>query len=419
MTSSLRKTRRTHQKSRAGCFECKYRKVKCNEARPVCSGCTKWEVRCEYPCARKSESKIKHQKNMAILRRQLSASSDRELTYEGNGSPTSGNSLLPVPAYEPQLNKPIGYFDVNDMHLWHHFIKSTASTLYNPWLTELPHEALHCDYLMHGILATSAVHLAHLHSDQKDKYNLLACQHQDLALGPFQKAFAEMDPENCVNLFAFSTLLHLFSFVSDWAPKSPLPATYQPPSLQSLSQWIFCIRGCSLIVFQARPAIEASPFGRLIDKGKALQRSLEMGALLSPADDESLTRVKDVALDLPETKRITTVEEMEAYEDAIFRLRNLLAGTNEADDPVMRRAATYIWPVWVSETYVRLLAEKKPPALIILAHYCLLLMKAAGVWFLEARLTGLFNCILEELGEEWWSYIEHPMKMFREMYESG
>ncbi|KAG5208038.1 hypothetical protein GTR04_3400 [Trichophyton interdigitale] len=31
-----RKTRRRHQKSRNGCFECKRRRIKCDEEKPAC-----------------------------------------------------------------------------------------------------------------------------------------------------------------------------------------------------------------------------------------------------------------------------------------------------------------------------------------------------------------------------------------------
>ncbi|KAG8159931.1 hypothetical protein KVR01_010568 [Diaporthe batatas] len=38
-----------HKKSRMGCLRCKARRVKCDEARPVCSGCSRHLVECVYP----------------------------------------------------------------------------------------------------------------------------------------------------------------------------------------------------------------------------------------------------------------------------------------------------------------------------------------------------------------------------------
>lgn len=42
-------SRRGHFKSRLGCFNCKRRRVKCNELRPSCSPCHRLGLLCEYP----------------------------------------------------------------------------------------------------------------------------------------------------------------------------------------------------------------------------------------------------------------------------------------------------------------------------------------------------------------------------------
>ena len=52
--SSLQKQRlerRGHTKSRRGCYNCKRRRIKCQETRPACGHCTKTGLKCEYPSA--------------------------------------------------------------------------------------------------------------------------------------------------------------------------------------------------------------------------------------------------------------------------------------------------------------------------------------------------------------------------------
>ncbi|KAK0706829.1 hypothetical protein B0T26DRAFT_655867 [Lasiosphaeria miniovina] len=41
--------RRGHTKSRRGCFNCKRRRIKCQETRPACGHCVKTGLNCEYP----------------------------------------------------------------------------------------------------------------------------------------------------------------------------------------------------------------------------------------------------------------------------------------------------------------------------------------------------------------------------------
>lgn len=47
--SSKPLSRRGHFKSRLGCFNCKRRRVKCNELRPACSPCCRLGLNCSYP----------------------------------------------------------------------------------------------------------------------------------------------------------------------------------------------------------------------------------------------------------------------------------------------------------------------------------------------------------------------------------
>lgn len=41
--------RKGHTKSRRGCFNCKRRRVKCQETTPCCDNCNRLGLRCEYP----------------------------------------------------------------------------------------------------------------------------------------------------------------------------------------------------------------------------------------------------------------------------------------------------------------------------------------------------------------------------------
>ncbi|KAF4970933.1 hypothetical protein FSARC_2129 [Fusarium sarcochroum] len=48
-TQKQRLERRGHTKSRRGCYNCKRRRIKCQETRPACGHCTKTGLKCEYP----------------------------------------------------------------------------------------------------------------------------------------------------------------------------------------------------------------------------------------------------------------------------------------------------------------------------------------------------------------------------------
>nr|CDP27185.1 Putative protein of unknown function [Podospora anserina S mat+] len=110
--------RRGHTKSRRGCFNCKRRRIKCQETRPSCGHCLKTGLTCEYPS-------------------------------------------LPTITHQPTNTLPL--FSLLDLRLYHHFL----STCYphHPigseplWLHTVPHLSQSHPYLMHAILGYSASHL--------------------------------------------------------------------------------------------------------------------------------------------------------------------------------------------------------------------------------------------------------------------
>jgi hypothetical protein len=102
---------------------------------------------------------------------------------------------------------------------------------------------------------------------------------------------------------------------------------------------------------------------------------------------------------------------MEAYIDAISHLRNLLAASACLLSPVMQKVAASMWPCLVKDAYVRLLSEQRPLALIIIAHYYILLKNVKDCWYLEHYVRNLFKDVEKRLGKDWGRYIERPCRI--------
>jgi len=287
---------------------------------------------------------------------------------------------------------------MDDMALWHHFSTETASTIYPSWKQEFPRLALTCDYLMHGVLATGALHLAYLCPQQREKYEDLANQHQDLALRPFQDATSHMTADNCNHVFGFSILVMVFNYASFRSPDDLLPFSGCVP-YGGLSNWISCLRGCSFIYQQAKVHIENGPFGFIISHQHlyALDNARQNEEGLPHDDDKSLEYLTKHLLNSDKIKSSTTVEDVDAYTDAINILRKLLAGS-QVGDLGYRKMMSSAWPTLVSETYLRLLSQQQPLALIIMAHYCLLVKKCEDCWYIAARGFEMFEAIRQSRG---------------------
>ncbi|TVY81757.1 Sterol uptake control protein [Lachnellula suecica] len=132
-TKASQRPRKGHRKSRQGCFNCKKRKVKCQETQPACENCTKRKLHCTYPAPRTWTT--------------LQAST----AY--SPSPIASINLQATPTT----------FSLIDMRLFHHFLLEAHPQWPvgndSTWITQVPLIAHHNAYLMHAILGIAASHL--------------------------------------------------------------------------------------------------------------------------------------------------------------------------------------------------------------------------------------------------------------------
>jgi len=66
-------------------------------------------------------------------------------------------------------------------------------------------------------------------------------------------------------------------------------------------------------------------------------------------------------------------------------------------------------PLPFAESYIRLLNERKPEALIIFAHYCVLLSYCDHAWYFYGVGKRLIAAIWWSLGPEWRPGISWPV----------
>ncbi|OJD16138.1 hypothetical protein AJ78_03666 [Emergomyces pasteurianus Ep9510] len=144
--------RKPHTKSRTGCYNCKARRVKCPETRPICDNCKLRQLDCVYPSQFKSQL---HQ-------------TTRRLQPNCNGKNYAAavqfaKSLLPPPmktvTVPPQFPP---FFTIDDMRFFHHYMISAYPYLpYGSdkvWTDEIPLLAHQHEFLFHAILSLGASH---------------------------------------------------------------------------------------------------------------------------------------------------------------------------------------------------------------------------------------------------------------------
>jgi len=166
--------RRSHNKSRNGCQNCRRLRIKCDEAKPRCGQCLHRKLHCEFlktvsqqPASSIPSDSVENSTSRASAATQI-------LAYlEEAGVPCS------------EFKNPI-YKQGDGLELINHFLDTTIPWLGTPAFQRIIQKeglqlALKSPYLLHAILVTSASHMSYLNPEQK-KYEVAATIHYQHAL---------------------------------------------------------------------------------------------------------------------------------------------------------------------------------------------------------------------------------------------
>lgn len=98
------------------------------------------------------------------------------------------------------------------------------------------------------------------------------------------------------------------------------------------------------------------------------------------------------------------------YKDSAFAVACSFTCMYAFDENCSPLDVVRFWPIHNSVEYVELLISWHPGALIVLAHYCIVLQRVGmGCWYLEGRAVSMLSTIVRQLDPIWHRYIEWPL----------
>jgi hypothetical protein len=298
--------------------------------------------------------------------------------------------------------------DEKDSFLLEHYLIHTAPTIGSDptplrlWQEAVPLLARSHPFLLHGLLALSALHLAHKTPSSSpfySEYCIAATTHQNIAMPIFRSTIESVTPETCHAVLAFSHLLVLYSFASE-SQDERLFIVSPTPDLSPL--WLHFLKtGCELLC-HVWVDLENGPV-------KALVCAWDVPDL---EDDGERTPLVESLLSVIPSKDAAdswTEEENRTYIDTAILLG--LAFTNGTHGVTFTTwDALRIWPMYTPLKYMEMVRDKHPGALILLAHYCVLLKKLEGYWYFDGRATALLKSVVECLDQKWMAAVRWPME---------
>ncbi|RDH30291.1 hypothetical protein BDQ94DRAFT_181607 [Aspergillus welwitschiae] len=379
--------RRKHKKSRLGCIECKRRRIKCDEQRPVCSQCTISERTCEFAemparCIRPTTS-----------RRQtpsIPASSTGE-TAESSSTVAEADSPI-----EPAAN-------LLHAELLYQLLTETIDSINeqnSPEIVVSPAELIRCSlrasYLLNELLALAATHLSIIRSEQHVYYRTHATHLQNHALRFFHAMDNADDPEACVPRFFFSSILGLHTLCETLIFRDGDFNIF----LDSFVPYLRLHQGVRAVIGDNWSMLsQTTSLGPTLGSAG---RQLQTDGNLGPECRHLLALIRQSNLGPSIT---------ETYRQAIEALQAAMHSISSNRPGGACITGVFAWPASVPSKYIDLLALRSPDALAVLAHYGVVLHAYRQCWFLGDGGRYLIESINDYLGPAWSEWLAYPRQV--------
>ncbi|KAI5853366.1 hypothetical protein BZA05DRAFT_451508 [Tricharina praecox] len=401
--------RRSHKKSRTGCQKCKRRRIKCDEVHPSCGNCLKHAIICDFSLSPEEQRAVSLEFQSAP---RAAAGGQAKSSSSSAASPLL---LPPPPPPPPQLQQHSFMSSVNlriptahpptlnvlDLSLMHHWSIYTVDSMSNRdhiqqiWRLNVPTLAVHHPFLMHALLAISAMHLHYKGADPSESspYLSVASHHHECAVRGMAGCLAHISRDNCDALFIASSLVVIYSFVASRIDEVPT----------QIASWVPLIRGVHSILKQAWSWVNSGPLSPLFTQ---YDRSPSSEGL-DPETESVIQSLYRLCTDrtLPGSNELSDIATSTAYFSAIAELRRTFA-TISAWGSII--GSIFVWPVTANDKYVELLVERRPRALVIFMHYCALFSLVEEFWWSQGSALFELRRCEQCLADEWLPWIEWP-----------
>ncbi|CAG8122814.1 unnamed protein product [Penicillium olsonii] len=284
----MRRHRARHTKSRNGCYNCKSRRVKCDELQPACGTCSSRGEPCSYPRPRillqkPSKSRKDQTDDDSGSSMPVSWASPDECPQLGAIDLMGSNATVPANFGEPQHGQQSLAMD--DLKLLQFFHLHTASRMaLQPrrvmvWQRVIPEFANKNRNLMHLLLALGGIHMVIQQAefsrqgalDDSDTVDLAIIQgHHQKGLEGFREELSCISPANADHVLAGSLLLVGYAFASLKVQRlNSLAELQQAPRSSSTNEilhlnWLYLNRGVSSVLSDQWNVLKASRLRQMV-----------------------------------------------------------------------------------------------------------------------------------------------------------
>lgn len=271
-----------------------------------------------------------------------------------------------------------------------------------PYLSELLSQSIKTPYLVNELLAFSSLHLSTQRPARREFYHFHAAQLQTHALAIFNETNPEVTQETCLQLFLFSCVLGIHMLCDTLIYRENNLDTFIP----RFTHYLRLHHGVRTIIGQSWEMLNDSIVKPAFDIGRSIYKP-----------DGPLAAGYEKLLDLVVAANLGS-ELTAIYRHAIETLQMCTNVADITDSETQEHLGAIngviTWPMLVKLEFSDVLEQARPEALVILAHYAVLLHRFRESWLFADSGRFLIQEIGSCLGEGWEEWMAWPNDALRQ-----
>lgn len=259
------------------------------------------------------------------------------------------------------------------------------------------------DFVLQGLLALSALHLARFDTSRREYYSAKSEWYWEMALrgAAATLADARLDSSNALYAFAATSCFYTLA-------QGPKPGDLLVFANAGTADWLVLFRGVRSLVEMSESRVLEGPLAPLSshalrqlerhkDNATAENRSTPLSELQKHIDenskDEPNFRTYKQAVDsLAFCFSVVSAEEKLG--------RGMLAANFQA----------FLWLYRVSDDFVLCLQQQHATAMVIYAHFVVLIKRLDWSWIIENWPNHLMSQVYESVDQSWRAWLRWPME---------
>ncbi|KAF4466819.1 Sterol uptake control 2 [Fusarium albosuccineum] len=318
-----------------------------------------------------------------------------------DSSPTSvdpSHSPSQVANYSPSL------LNVDDLYLFHHYITTASLTLGDDvlWRDKVPRLAFENHFILHLMLALSALHLARHRVMESSRYEQLAEGHHSIALREVTDLLPKISRKNCSALYIATVLVCNYTFA-----KRPSKGHLLVVADRTEVAWWNIFRGVRFVIETVGlPAIFSGPLGPFPPENNTKVPEGE-GAYIPW--EEPLANLNTLIL----SSQKPGIENLATICEALASCFHEVYGTAEKpeDETHGKMHVVMRWLWFLEDDFIKQVKEMIPETLVLLAYFAVLLETLECFWFMRGWAHHVMDGILEHLDPDYIAWISWPRSL--------